>query len=77
MSFLLSKIGGWLAAAGVILLGLLAALGMAKRAGVKEEREAQKDKALEQGKESSEIDTKVRGMSDDDLATRLRRDSRN
>lgn len=74
---MLSKLYGYLAAAGGLLLVVLAALGIAKRSGRKEEQQVQKDRAFEQGKESSEIDTKVRGMSGDDLATRLRRDSRN
>lgn len=74
---MLSKLYGYLAAAGGLLLVVLAALRIAKRSGRKEEQQVQKDRAFEQGKESSEIDTKVRGMSDDDLATRLRRDSRN
>lgn len=75
-SLLLNKFGAWIAAIGGVLLALLAALGMAKRAGRKEEQQAQEDKALQQGKESSEIDDKVRSASSDDLAARLRRDQR-
>lgn len=73
---MLSKLYGYFAAAGGLILVVLAALRIAKRSGRKEEQQVQKDRAFEQGKESGEIDTKVRGMSDDDLATRLRRDQR-
>ncbi len=71
LSLLLSKIGGYLAAAGGLVLVILGALGMARRSGVKAEQEAEKDKALQQGKEAGGIDDKIRATSDDDLAKRL------
>jgi hypothetical protein len=74
--FLLSKVGGYLAAAGGLLLALLAAWGLARKSGEKAEQQAQKDKAFEQGKESGEIDDKVHNLSDDDLAKQLRKSSR-
>lgn len=73
---MLSKLYGYLAGAGALILGILAALGMAKRAGRKEEQDAQRDKALEQSKESNEIDTKTRATSDTELDERLRRHQR-
>jgi len=45
---------------------------MAKRAGKKEEQAAETEKALEQAKEASDVDARVRNMSDSQLDERLR-----
>jgi len=68
----MTRIYAWLAGLGALIVGVLAALGMAKRAGKKEEQAAQTERALEQAKESNEIDTKVRSMSDAELDAKLR-----
>ena len=68
----LSKLWGYLAGFGVLIVAVLAALGLAKRAGVKEERAAETEKALEQAKEASDVDARVRNMSDSELDEQLR-----
>jgi len=69
---LLNKLWGYLAGLGAIVIAILAALGMAKRAGKKEEQAAETEKALEQAKEASDVDARVRNMSDSQLDERLR-----
>lgn len=69
---LLNKIWGWLAGLGALALALLAALGMAKRAGRKEEQAAETERSLKEAKEANEIDSAVHRMSDAELDERLR-----
>ena len=73
---LLNKLWGYLAGLGGLVLAVLAALGMAKRAGRKEEQAAETEKALQQAKESNEIDTKVHNLSQSELDKRLRNSQR-
>ncbi len=68
---ILSKLWGYVIAAGALVLAVLAALGVARRSGVKAEQEKQTEKALDQAKESNAIDKAVRATGDDDLARRL------
>jgi len=76
LSLLLNKVWGYVLGAGALLIAVLAALGLAKRAGVKQEQAAETEKALQQSKESNEIDTQVRALSESDLDKQLRRDQR-
>lgn len=69
---MLSKLYGYLIGAGTLLVGLLAALGWARRSGVKAEQQAETEKALTQSKESNEIDTEVHNLSQSELDKRLR-----
>jgi len=71
-SLLLSRIGGYLAAAVGILVAVLAALGLAKRAGRKEEQDKELEQSFKQSKEANEIDSQVRAMPDSELDKRLR-----
>ena len=73
---LLSKLWAYLAGFGAILVGIFAALGMAKRAGVKQEQAAETEKALQQAKESNEIAQKNRTLTDAAARDKLRRDQR-
>lgn len=75
-SLLLSKIGGYLAAAGGLILIILGALGFAKRQGVKQEQAKETEQALQQAKESNAIDQSVRNLSQSELDKRLRVDQR-
>jgi hypothetical protein len=74
--FLLSKLWGYLAGAGALVIAILAALGMAKRAGKKEEQADETAKSLQQAKESNVIDQSVHNLSQSDLDKRLRVDQR-
>ena len=67
-----SKLYGYLIAVGTLLVGLLAALGWAKRSGGKAEQAVETEKALKQSKESNEIDTAVHNLSQSELDKRLR-----
>ncbi len=73
---MLSKLYGYLAGAGALIVAIIAALGMARRSGVKAEQAAETEKALEQAKESNVTDQSVRNLSQSDLDKRLRRDQR-
>jgi hypothetical protein len=75
-SLLLNKFGGWIAGIGAVLVALLAALGMAKRSGKKEEQAVETERALQQSKESNEIAQANRNLSDADALAKLRRDQR-
>jgi hypothetical protein len=70
---ILSKLWGYVIAAGALVLAVLTALGIARRSGVKAEREAQTEKALDQAKESNAIDKSVRADTDDALAAKLKK----
>ena len=69
---MLTKLYGYLAGVGALIVAVLAAWGIAKRSGAKQEQAVETEKALEQSKESNEIDAKVRAMSQPDLDKRLR-----
>ncbi len=69
---MLSKIYGYLAGFGALVIAIFAAWGMAKRQGRKEEQAAETEKSLEQAKVANEIDAKVRNLSQPDLDKRLR-----
>ena len=69
---MLTKLYGYIAGLGAIIIAALAALGLAKRAGKKEEQAAETAKSLEQAKESNAIDTEVHNLSQSDLDDRLR-----
>ena len=71
-SLLLSKFGGWIAGIGAVLVALLAALGMAKRSGKKEEQAVETERSLKESREANEIDDKVHSMSDAELDEQLR-----
>ena len=75
MLSLLSKffagIWGYVAAAGGIILAILAALGMAKRAGVKQEQAVETERSLKESREANVIDDKVHAMSDAELDRQL------
>lgn len=73
---MLAKIYGYLAAAGGLLVAILAALGLAKREGRKEAQTDELKKSLEQAKEASEIDSKVRDSSSADIANELQKYTR-
>jgi hypothetical protein len=73
---MLSKLWGYVIAAGVAVLAILAALAGARRSGRKAEQEAQTEKALDQAKEANAIDKAVRADTDDALAKRLSKYSR-
>jgi hypothetical protein len=68
----MSKIYEWLAGFAALVVGILAAWGIAKRSGVKEEQAAETEKSLQQSKESNAIDTEVHNLSQPDLDKRLR-----
>ena len=69
----LSKLWGYIAGLGGLILVVLGALGLAKRSGVKEQKEKETEQALKQAKEASEIDTNVHGKSDSSVADELRK----
>jgi len=73
---MMTKLYGYLAAFAGIVIAILAALGMARRAGKKEEQAVETEKALKQAKESDEIDSKVRALPQSELDKRLRVDQR-
>jgi len=73
---ILSKLWGYVVALGAVILAVLAALAGARRSGAKAEQVKQTEKALEQAKESNEIDKAVRATPDDALAAKLRKYSR-
>ena len=68
---MLTKLYGYLAAGGALIVAILAALGLAKRSGVKQEQQKETEKALTQAKEASEIDSKVNQSSDSAIADEL------
>jgi hypothetical protein len=73
---ILSKLWGYVIAAGALILAVLAAVAGIRRSGAKAEREEQTEKALDQAKESNAIDKSVRADSDDTVADKLRRYTR-
>ena len=73
---MLTKLWGWLAGAGGLIIAILAALGLARRAGKKEAQAEATEKALTQAKEENEIAATNRNLSDADLDAKLRRDQR-
>jgi hypothetical protein len=54
------------------LVAVLAALGLAKRAGRKEEQDKELEQSFKQSKEANDIDSQVRAMPDSELDQRLR-----
>lgn len=72
-SVLLSKVWGYLVAAGGLILVVLGALGMAKRQGKKEAQEEQTEASLKAAKEASEIDAKVHDATDPAVVDGLRK----
>lgn len=71
--FLLSKLWGYIIAVGGIVIALLTALGLSRRAGVKAALADQTEKALEQSKESNEIDSDVSKLTRAQLDERMRK----
>ena len=69
---MIAKLWAYLAGFGALIAGILAAWGIAKRSGVKQEQAAETEKALEQAKEASDVDARVRNMSDSELDEQLR-----
>lgn len=72
----LNNLWGYLAALGGVVVAILAALGIAKRAGRKEEQAVETERALKEAKESNEIIAKNRSLSDADARAKLRGDQR-
>ena len=70
---ILSKLWGYVIAAGAVVLAVLAALFSARRSGEKAVEVKATEKALEQAKDSNEIDKAVRADTDDALAAELRK----
>ena len=68
---MLSKLYGYLLGAGGLVLALLAALGFAKRSGVKEAQAEATEASLEASKKGGEIDQKVLTSSDKSVADGL------
>lgn len=73
---ILSKLWGYVIAAGAVVLAVLAALGMARRSGAKAVEIKATEKALEEAKESNAIDKEVRSDTDAVLYDRLRKYTR-
>jgi hypothetical protein len=73
---MLEKLKLYLVEIGAALLALGAAFFAIRRSGEKAEQAKQTEKALEQAKDASEIDAKVRALSDADLAAKLREHER-
>ena len=71
-----TKLYGYIAGLGAVILAILGALGMARRSGVKAEQQKEIERSLQQAKESNEIDAKNRALSDADALAKLRRDTR-
>ncbi len=76
MFSLLSKffggLWGYVVGAGAVLVAILAALGIARRSGVKAERAAETERSLQQAKASNAIDTDVHNLTQSGLDKRLR-----
>ena len=72
----LNKLWAYLAGFGALVAGILAAWGIAKRSGVKEEQAVETERALQQSKEANEIIAKNRALSDDAARSKLRGDQR-
>ena len=68
---MLSKFYGYIVALGALVVAILAALGLAKRAGKKEEQAAEVKQALTDSKDANVIDDKVHNLSDAALDKRL------
>lgn len=71
LSLLLSKFGGWIAGAGALLLGLLALVGISRKAGKTAAEDQQIKQALTDAKDANAIDDSVHRLSDDELNKRL------
>jgi hypothetical protein len=69
---LLSKLYAYLAGFGALILGVLAAWGIAKRSGVKQEQAVETERSLKESREANAIDDKVHSMSDAQLDEQLR-----
>ena len=67
-----SKLWGWLAGLGTLIAGVLGFAAYFKHQGKKDEQAADTERALQEAKDASEIDAKVRALSDDDIAKQLR-----
>ena len=67
----LNKLWGYVAGLGGLILVILGALGLAKRSGVKEQKEKETEQALKQAKEANEIDSKVHASSDQSVTSEL------
>ena len=72
----ISKLWGYLAGFGALVVAVLAAWGVARRSGVKAEQAAETERALKEAKESNEIIAKNRALSDADARSKLRGDQR-
>ena len=72
----LSKLWGYLIGLGTLVVGLLAALGWARRSGVKAEQAVETERALKEAKEASDIEATNRALSDATARDKLRGDQR-
>lgn len=73
---ILSRLWGYVIAAGVVVVAVLGALLGARRAGEKAAEVKATEKALDQAKESNAIDKQIRSVPDDALAAKLRKYTR-
>lgn len=72
----MGKLYAYLAGLGALLLSILGALGMAKRAGKKEAEADQVKANLQEAKKASDIDSKVNQSSDTAVSDELRKYTR-
>ena len=80
LSLLWARFSGYIIAIGAALAALGGIYLKGRSAGKQAEQAAETEKALEQAKKGSEIDSSVRGLSDAELDKRLHmadRDKRN
>ena len=68
-----ARLWGYVIAAGALLAAIFGALAYARRQGVKDERAAQTERALEHAKESNAIDKDVHARPDAAIADGLRK----
>lgn len=73
VTWLLSKVGGWLAAVGAVLLLVLGALANARRQGKAAMQAEQDQKRAEARQTRKEIDDEVDGLGHADLDQRFSR----
>lgn len=73
---ILKWLGEKLAIVGGVLATVAGLFFYAKRQGKKEEQSAETAKALEQAKEASDVDARVRSMSDKKLDEELKKNLR-
>ena len=69
---MLTKLYGYFAGIGALIVAVLAAWGLAKRSGAKQEQAVETEKALEQSKESNDIAQANRNLSDAAARDKLR-----